>query len=231
MTKRMIEYWVIPPEQDAEFVADMEAVLATYAEPYDPKNPKLCMDEQPVQLLLDTKVPLPATKAHGERVDYEYERNGTAAIFMFTEPLAGFRQATVRRRRTKADWALEVAHLMDTRYAECDTVTLICDQLNTHTKGAFYVAFEPAVARAYLERLRFVYTPKHGSWLNIAECELSALSRQCLAGRRIGDLEVLQHETAAWSTDLNEKQRAVDWQFQINDARLKLKHLYPKIKT
>lgn len=231
MTKRMIEYWVIPPEQDAEFVADMEAVLATYAEPYDPKNPKLCMDEQPVQLLLDTKVPLPATKAHGERVDYEYERNGTAAIFMFTEPLAGFRQATVRRRRTKADWALEVAHLMDTRYAECDTVTLICDQLNTHTKGAFYVAFEPAVARAYLERLRFVYTPKHGSWLNIAECELSALSRQCLAGRRIGDLEVLQHETAAWSTTVNETQRAVDWQFQIGDARLKLKHLYPKIKT
>ena len=231
MTKRMIEYWVIPPEQDAEFVADMEAVLATYAEPYDPKNPKLCMDEQPVQLLLETKIPLPATKEHGERVDYEYERNGTASIFMFTEPLAGFRQATVRRRRTKEDWALEVAHLMDTRYADCDTVTLICDQLNTHTNGAFYVAFEPAVARAYLERIRFVYTPKHGSWLNIAECELSALSRQCLAGRRIGYLEVLQHETAAWSTDINEKQRAVDWQFQIHDARLKLKHLYPKIKT
>lgn len=227
----MIEYWVIPPEQDAEFVADMETVLATYAEPYDPKNPKLCMDEQPVQLLLETKVPLPATKEHGERVDYEYERNGTAAIFMFTEPLAGFRQVTVRRRRTKADWALEVAHLLDTRYADCDTVTLICDQLNTHTKGAFYVAFEPAVARAYLERLRFVYTPKHGSWLNIAECELSALSRQCLAGRRIGFLEVLQRETAAWATDINEKQRAVDWQFQIDDARLKLKHLYPKIKT
>ena len=231
MTKRMIKYWVIPPEQDAEFVADMEAVLATYAEPYDPKNPKLCMDEQPVQLLLETKIPLPATKEHGERVDYEYERNGTASIFMFTEPLAGFRQATVRRRRTKEDWALEVAHLMDTRYADCDTVTLICDQLNTHTNGAFYVAFEPAVARAYLERIRFVYTPKHGSWLNIAECELSALSRQCLAGRRIGYLEVLQHETAAWSTDINEKQRAVDWQFQIHDARLKLKHLYPKIKT
>lgn len=231
MTKRMIEYWVIPPEQDAEFVADMEAVLATYAEPYDPKNPKLCMDEQPVQLLLETKDPLPATKAHGERVDYEYERNGTAALFMFTEPLAGFRQATVRRRRTKEDWALEVAHLMDTRYADCDTITLICDQLNTHTKGAFYVAFEPAVARAYLQRLRFVYTPKHGSWLNIAECELSALSRQCLAGRRIGSLEVLQHETAAWSTDVNEQQRAVDWQFQIDDAHLKLKHLYPKIKT
>lgn len=231
MTKRMIDYWVIPPEQDAEFVADMEAVLATYAEPYDPKNPKLCMDEQPVQLLVETKVSLPATKKHGERVDYEYERNGTAAIFMFTEPLAGFRQVTVRRRRTKADWALEVAQLMDTRYAECDTVTLICDQLNTHTKGAFYVAFDAPIARAYLERLRFVYTPKHGSWLNIAECELSALSRQCLAGRRIGYLELLQHETAAWSTDVNAQQRAVDWQFQLDDARLKLKYLYPKIKT
>lgn len=231
MTNRMIEYWVIPPEQDAEFVADMEAVLATYTEPYDPKNPKLCMDEQPIQLLVETKVPLPATKAHGERVDYEYERNGTAAIFMFTEPLAGFRQVRVRRRRTKEDWARDVAHLMDTRYAECDTVTLICDQLNTHTKGAFYVAFEPAVARAYLERLRFVYTPKHGSWLNIAECELSALSRQCLARRRIPSLELLQHETAAWSTAVNAKLRAVDWQFQIDDARLKLKHLYPKIKT
>jgi len=231
MTKRMIEYWVIPPEQDAEFVADMETVLATYAEPYDPHNPKICMDEQPVQLVLETKVPIPATKEHGERVDYEYERNGTASLFMFTEPVTGFRHVTARARRTKEDWALEVAHLLDTRYAECDKVTLICDQLNTHTKGAFYVAFEPEVARAYVERIHFVYTPKHGSWLNIAECELSALSRQCLAGRRIGHLDELQREIAAWADDINEKQRAVDWQFQIDDARTKLKHLYPKIKT
>jgi len=231
MTKRMIEYWVIPPEQDAEFVADMETVLATYAEPYDPHNPKICMDEQPVQLVLETKVPIPATKEHGERVDYEYERNGTASPFMFTEPVTGFRHVTARARRTKEDWALEGAHLLDTRYAECDKVTLICDQLNTHTKGAFYVAFEPEVARAYVERIHFVYTPKHGSWLNIAECELSALSRQCLAGRRIGHLDELQREIAAWADDINEKQRAVDWQFQIDDARTKLKHLYPKIKT
>lgn len=231
MTKRMIDYWVIPPEQDAEFVADMEEVLATYAEPYDPKNPKLCMDEQPFQLLLETRVPLPATKEHGERVDYEYERNGTASIFMFTEPLAGFRQATARERRTKPDWAIEVAHLLDTRYAECDILTLISDQLNTHTKGAFYTAFEPDVARAYIERIRFVYTPKHGSWLNIAECELSALKRECLAGRRIGYLAELQRELAAWAISTNHAQRSVDWQFQIDDARCKLKRLYPKIKT
>jgi hypothetical protein len=231
MTKRMIAYWLIPPAQDAEFVADMEAVLATYAELYDPNHPKLCMDEQPFQLLRETKVSLPATRDHGERVDYAYERNGTASIFMFTEPLTGFRHATARVRRTQEDWAREVAHRLDTRYAACDKVTLICDQLNTHTKGAFYVAFAPVVARAYLERIHFVYTPKHGSWLNIAECELSALSRQCLAQRRIGHLDDLQREIAAWATDINEKQRTVDWQFQIDDARTKLKHLYPKIKT
>jgi len=231
MTKRMVDYWVIPPEQDAEFVADMEAVLETYAMPYDPNQPLVCMDEQPCQLLLETKVPLPATKEHGERVDYEYERNGTASIFMFTEPLSGFRQATARAQRTKEDWALEVAHLLDTRYADCDKITLVMDNLNTHTKGAFYTAFEPAIARAYVKRIDFVYTPKHGSWLNIAECELSAMSRQCLAGRRIGHLAELQHQIDAWATLTNEKQRTVDWQFQIDDARIKLKHLYPKIKT
>jgi hypothetical protein len=231
MTKRMVEYWVIPPEQDAEFVADMEEVLATYELPYDPNRPVICMDEQPVQLLSETKVPLPATKEHGLRVDYEYERNGTASIFMFTEPLTGFRQATARSRRTKEDWAWEVAHLLDTRYAHCEKITLICDQLNTHTKGAFYIAFEPAVARTYVERIDFVHTPKHGSWLNVAECELSAMTRQCLSGRRIGDLAFLQDEIAAWATCTNDRQRGVDWQFQIDDARTKLKRLYPKIKT
>ena len=143
MTKRKIEYWVIPPEQDAEFVACMEEVLETYAEAYDPQHPVLCMDEQPVQLLKETRVPIAATKKHGKRVDYEYERNGTASIFMFAEPLSGFRQATARARRTKADWAIEVAQLLDTRYADCEDVTLVCDNLNTHTKGAFYEAFEP----------------------------------------------------------------------------------------
>lgn len=227
----MVEYWVIPPKQDAEFVADMEQVLETYALPYDPEQPVVCMDEQPVQLVLESQAPLPATTAHPERVDYEYERNGTASIFMFAEPLSGFRQATARERRTKEDWALEVAQLLDTRYADCDKITLVMDNLNTHTKGAFYTAFEPDRARAYVKRIDFVYTPKHGSWLNIAECELSAMSRQCLAGRRIGYLTELQQEIAAWATRTTQKQRAVDWQFQVDEARSKLKHLYPKIIT
>lgn len=231
MTKRKIEYWVIPPEQDAEFVACMEEVLETYAMAYDPQQPVLCMDEQPVQLLKETRLSVAATKDHGKRVDYEYERNGTASIFMFAEPLSGFRQATARERRTKQDWALEVAHLLDTRYADCPKVTLVLDNLNTHTKGAFYEAFEPEVARAYVKRINFVFTPKHGSWLNVAECELSCMTSQCLSGRRIGELDDLQKEIAAWSTKTTDKQRGVDWQFKIDDARRKLKRLYPIVKT
>ena len=227
----MIDYWAIPPDCDAEFVAGMEEILDTYTQPYNPNQPQVCMDEQPYQLLLETRVPLPATTEHPELVDYEYKRNGTASIFMFTEPLSGFRQATARERRTKEDWALEVAHLLDTRYAHCDKITLVMDNLNTHTKGAFYTVFEPDVARNYIKRIDFVYTPKHGSWLNIAECELSALSRQCLADRRIGLLPDLQLEISAWANDRNDKQRSVDWQFNIGKARSKLKRLYPKIKT
>lgn len=228
MTKRMIDYWVIPPENDAEFVACMEEVLETYARPYDPEHPVICMDEQPVQLLKETKQPIEATKDHPQRVDYEYERNGTASIFMFAEPLSGFRQATARSQRTKADWAQEVAQLLDTRYADCQQVTLVLDNLNTHTKGAFYEAFEPAVARAYVKRIEFVYTPKHGSWLNVAECELSAMTRQCLSGRRIGELDDLNDEILAWSDQTNAQQRGVDWQFQIDEARTKLARLYPQ---
>ncbi len=231
MTKRMIEYWVIPPEADAEFVAHMEEVLETYEKAYDPACPVLCMDEQPVQLLKETRTPIEATQEHGKRVDYEYERNGTASIFMFAEPLAGFRQATARPQRTKVDWALEVAGLLDTRYTECERVTLVMDNLNTHTQGAFYEAFEPNKARAYLRRLDFCFTPKHGSWLNIAECELSCMTSQCLRGRRIGELEVLQSEIAAWAEKTTAKQRGVDWQFKIDDARLKLTRLYPRIKA
>jgi hypothetical protein len=231
MTKRKIEYWVIPPDQDAEFVANMEDVLETYAQAYDPEQPVVCMDEQPVQLLKETKVPIAATKEHGKRVDYEYERNGTASIFMFAEPLSGFRQATAREHRTKVDWAIEVAHLLDTRYADCAQITLVCDNLNTHTKGAFYTAFPPEVARAYIKRINFCYTPKHGSWLNVAECELSCLTSQCLSDRRIGELQLLQSEIGIWADKTNAKQRGVDWQFKIDDARSKLKRLYPKIKS
>ena len=229
MTQRKIEYWVIPPKADGEFVAHMEQVLDTYAKPYDPKYPVVCMDEQPIQLLNETRVPIPATKAHPRRVDYEYERAGTASIFMFTEPLSGWRQVTVREHRTKIDWAKEVEELLRTRYASAEKVILVSDNLNTHTPGAFYQAFEPAVARAIVSRLEFCHTPKHGSWLNIAENELSSMTRQCVSGRRFGTLELLRTETAAWQQHSNDKQRGVDWQFQVEDARFKLKSVYPKI--
>ncbi|MEZ4684538.1 MAG: IS630 family transposase [Bacteroidia bacterium] len=226
-----LEYWVIPPEADAEFVACMEEVLDTYEMPYDPRKPMVCMDEQPVQLIKETREPIEATESHPKRVDYEYERAGTASIFMFCEPLAGWRQATARDQRTKADWASEVAHLLDTRYADCDQITLVCDNLNTHTKGAFYEVFPPEKARAYVKRIHFVHTPKHGSWLNIAENELSAMTRQCLKNRRMGTLENLQEEISAWATDVNLTQRGVDWQMKVGDARIKLKSIYPKIET
>ena len=176
-------------------------------------------------------MPIPATKEHGRRVDYEYERAGTANIFMFTEPLAGWREATARPSKTKPDWAVEVARVMEGRYRTCPMVTLVCDNLNTHTIGAFYEAFPPARARALVRRLRFCHTPKHGSWLNIAENELSSLTRQCVSGRRFGTLEILQSEIAAWSNDVNNTQRGVDWQMKIRDARCKLKSLYPKIRV
>jgi DDE superfamily endonuclease len=220
---------VIPPTADAEFVAGMEAVLDTYAEPVDPAVPVVAMDEQPVQLSKETRTPIPATKDHPRRVDYEYERAGTASLFLFCEPKTGWRQVTGRPRRTKVDWAREVADLLRTRYAKAAKVVLVCDNLNTHTAGAFYEAFDPATARALVRRLEFRHTPKHGSWLNVAENELSALTRQCVAGRRFATIDKLRTETAAWATRRNAKQRAVDWQFRTADARAKLKSLYPKL--
>jgi len=231
MTNRKIEYWVIPPEADAEFVAGMEQVLDTYARPYDPKCPVLCMDEQPVQLLKETRTPIPATKEHGRRVDYEYERAGTANIFLFTEPLAGWREVGVRLTRTKTDWAIEMAGLLEGRYATCERVIVLCDNLNTHTRGAFYEVFEPERARQLVRRLEFCHTPKHGSWLNVAENELSALTRQCVTGRRFGDIETLRQETSAWSIDVNTRQKGVDWQMKTEDARAKLASVYPIIKV
>jgi len=231
MTGRKIEYWVIPPKADGEFVAHMEVVLDTYAQPYDCGYPVLNMDEQPIQLLKETRVPIPATKDHPRRVDYEYERAGTASIFMFCEPLAGWRQVRVREHRTKIDWAVEMAELLRGRYAGAEKVILVCDNLNTHTIGAFYEAFDPATARSLVRRLEFRHTPKHGSWLNIAENELSAMTRQCVRGRRFATIDELREQTAAWHEYVNDKQRGVDWQFRIDDARNKLKSLYPKIKT
>ena len=231
MTQRKIQYWVIPPQADAEFVAHMEQVLDLYQKPYDPDCPVVCMDEQPVQLVKETRPPMAATKNRPRRVDYEYERAGTAAVFLFSEPLAGWRQATARARRTKVDWALEVAGLLEGRYADCEKITLVCDHLNTHTKGAFYQVFEPARARELVRRIEFCHTPKHGSWLNIAENELSSMTRQCVRGRRIGDLGTLHDEVSAWSTDVNGTQRGVDWQMKVDDARCKLKSVYPQIMT
>lgn len=230
MTNRKIEYWVIPPEADAEFAACMEDILDTYATPYNPACPVVCMDEQPVQLLKETRTPMPATAKHGRRVDYEYERAGTANIFMFTEPLAGWREVSVRPTKTKLDWAVEMARLLEGRYAGCRKVILVCDNLNTHTKGAFYEAFPPARARELVRRLEFRHTPKHGSWLNIAENELSSLTRQCVSGRRFADIQTLRRETCAWSTDVNRTQRGVDWQMKIDDARSTLTSIYPKIR-
>ncbi len=230
MTNRKIQYWVIPPDGDAEFVACMEDVLEIYAKPYDPKVPVLCMDEQPVQLIKDVKTPIAATREHSKRVDYEYERAGVANIFMFAEPLAGFREVIVREFKTKADWANTMAQLLDGRYADCEKVIVVCDNLNTHTKGAFYEVFEPERARNLARRVEFHYTPKHGSWLNIAENELSSMTRQCVSGRRIGSADELASETTAWATDLTENQRGVDWQMKIDDARTKLTSVYPKIK-
>ena len=229
-TKRSIQYWVIPPEANAEFVANMEDVLDVYSREYDTNIPVLCMDEQPVQLVEEVKCPIAATKKHPKRIDYEYKRAGVANIFMFAEPLAEWRQVSVRQKKTKVDWAVEMASLMEGRYADCEKVIVVCDNLNTHTKGAFYEAFEPARARALASRIEFHYTPKHGSWLNIAENELSSMTRQCVAGRRIGSTEELEQETTAWHDDVNQTQRGVDWQMKIGDARLKLKSVYPKIK-
>ena len=230
-TNRRVQYWVIPPAADAEFTAHMEDVLAVYSRPYDANVPVLCMDEQPVQLVEETRVPIPATRKHPKRVDYEYKRAGVANVFMFAEPLACWRQVSIRSRKTKVDWALEMGALMEGRYAKCEKVIVVCDNLNTHTMGAFYEVFEPSRARAIVSRIEFHYTPKHGSWLNIAENELSCLTRQCVAGRRIGSEEELREQATAWHKDVNATQRGVEWQMKIDDARTKLKSVYPKIKV
>jgi len=225
-----MQYWVIPPEADAEFVANMEDVLETYAKPYAPKVPVLCMDEQPVQLVKEVRTPIAATKSKPKRVDYEYERAGVANVFMFTEPLSGWREVAIREKKTKVDWAIAMAELLEGRYADCEKVIVVCDNLNTHTMGAFYEVFEPERARAMVRRIEFHYTPKHGSWLNIAENELSSMTRQCVSGRRLGDIATLREETSAWASDVNETQRGVEWQMKIDDARSKLLSVYPKIK-
>jgi len=221
---------VIPPEQNAEFVAHMEDVLDLYQRPYNPEEPVICMDERPVQLVKEVRNPIPAQPGKPQRFDYEYERNGTANIFLFTEPLTGWRKVSVRERRTAMDWAEEVRRLLEEDYPEAEKVILVCDQLNTHKIASLYQAFEPRQARSLAKRLEIHYTPKHGSWLNIAEIELAALTKQCL-NRRIPDIETLEQETKAWYTERNRFQKSVEWRFTTEDARIRLKRLYPQIKT
>ena len=207
----------------------MEDVLAVYSRPYDHQRPVVCMDEKPYQLLDHVREPLPARPGSTEKVDNEYERNGTCSIFIFTEPLAGWRDADALPRRTKLDWAHKVRWLLEDQYPGAEKVVLVMDNLNTHNVSSLYEAFPPEEAFRLAQRLEIHYTPKHGSWLNIAECELSSLATQCLGSRRIADIESLNLELQAWFSRRNCTQKGVDWQFTTADARVKLKRLYPMI--
>lgn len=207
----------------------MEDVLDVYQRPYDPDYPVVCFDEQPTQLIAETRKPIPMEPGHPQRYDYEYERLGTAANFMMTEALAGWRKVNVRDTRTAVDLAHEVKELLDLDYPDAKKVVLVWDNLNTHAPASLYKAFEPAEARRLLDRLEIHYTPKHGSWLNIAEIELSVFTKQCL-GRRISQVATLRSEAKAWANSRNGAQRGVDWQFTNDKARVRLKRLYPEIK-
>lgn len=205
----------------------MEDVLAVYARPYNPSRPVVCMDEKPYQLLDHARAPLPATPGHDLKEDSEYIRCGTCSIFCWVEPLRGWRRVQALSQRTRIDWAGQVKQLLNVDYPDAQTVVLVMDNLNTHGIASLYEAFEPQEAFALAQRLEIHHTPKHGSWLNIAEIELSALTRQCL-DRRISDLDLLNTELTAWHNATNTDQRQVDWQFTTHDARIKLRHLYPK---
>jgi transposase len=216
---------VIPPEQNADFVAHMEDVLEVYQRPPDPLHPVVCMDEQPVQLIRETRKPLPLAPGSVERYDYEYERAGTANNFLFTEPGRGWRKVNVREKRTGCDWAEEIKELLDVDYPEAKKVVLVCDNLITHRVASLYERNLPEEARRLVERLEIHFTPKHGSWLNMAEIELRVLTKQCL-NRRSADISTLRRETKAWAAARNEEQKGVDWHFTTEEARVKLKRLY-----
>lgn len=222
--------WCIPPKQDAAFVCQMEQVLEVYKRPYDPKRPVVCMDEQPKQLIAESRFPVTVAPGQPAHVDYEYVRQGVCVVWMFVEALAGWRDVLVSATKTAVDWAQQVRALVDhPRYAEAERITLVCDNLNTHTLAALYQAFGPAEALRLARKLEVVHTPKHGSWLNVAESELSVLTRQSL-GRRIGTQGEVAAEASAWKERRNDKQIGVEWQFTTEDARIKLKNLYPKVK-
>lgn len=221
---------MIPPDEDTAFVAAMEQVLEVYQRPEDPRFPVVAMDERPVQLLEDLRSAVPAKPGRIARRDYEYKRVAVVAAFLFTNALQGWRRVSIRERRTAIDSAEEVKYLLDDVYPEAQRVTLVCDNLNTHKIASLYKAFPAEEALGLSSRLELVDTPKHGSWLNIAEIELSIFSRQCL-NRRIPDLQTLRSEAAAWQKHRNQNAGRVDWRFTTDDARIKLKRLYPNTQT
>lgn len=219
--------WCIPPERNAEFVCAMENVLEVYKRPRDPQRPVVCMDEKPKQLIKETRTPVPCATGRPRRVDYEYERNGTASVFLFVDPLRGWRRVEATERRTRVDWARQVRQLVDRDYPQAQKITLVMDNLNTHSLASLYEAFEPTEARRLAEKLEIVNTPKHGSWLNVAEVELAVLEKQAIGGR-LPDRAALVARLKAWQKGRNRSHSKVDWQFTTADARIKLKRLYPQ---
>lgn len=217
---------MIPPQANAEFVCAMEDVLDLYHEPYDPLRPVVCFDEGTKQLISETQIPLAMRPGQPQRFDYEYERHGTCNLFIFSEPLVAWRNVEVTDQRTMIDYAHCMKYLADERYPDAVVIRVVQDNLSTHKLAALYEAFPPEEARRLAQRLEFHYTPKHGSWLNIAEIELNVLTSQCL-DRRIGDKETLIQEVSAWTIDRNQRAASVNWQFMTEDARIKLKRLYP----
>lgn len=204
----------------------MEDILELYAESYDPRQPVVCFDERPYQLVGEVRVPLPMQPGQPQRYDYEYRRNGTCNLFLFFQPLAGWRHVKVTKQRTKQDFAQCMKELVDIHFPQAEVIRMVLDNLNTHTPAALYEVFEPEEARRILRKLALHYTPKHGSWLDMTEVEFSVLSGQCLE-RRIPDVGTLQRGITAWEKERNEKRSSVDWRFTAIDARIKLKHLYP----
>ncbi len=223
------QQWVIPPKASARFVANMEDVLCIYANPYDSRRPVVCVDESGKQLIGDVREPLPVRPGYVVREDSEYRRGGMANMFMAFEPLVGRRHVEVTERKTSVDFAQFLRTISDDIYGDAETIVLVCDNLNTHSPAAFYEAFEPSEACRLAKRFEWHYTPKHGSWLNVAEMELSVLARQCLA-RRIPDAATLAREIAHWQQKRNAAKVIVRWQFTTADARIKLRKLYPTIQ-
>jgi hypothetical protein len=219
---------VIPPDANAAFVAAMEDVIEVYHRPHDPDRPVVCLDETSKQLIVETRTPIPAKPGRPKRVDYEYQRNGTANLFMLFAPLEGWRDVTVTDQRAAVDYAQVLKALSDTHFPQASKIVLVQDNLSTHKPASLYQAFPAAEARRLVERFEWHYTPKHGSWLDMAESELSVLSCQCL-DRRIPDKETLTKEVAAWRKQRNKTNAKADWQFTTADARIKLKRLYPTL--